>query len=363
MATIKGIWKFNEIITFTEGIDQTVNFSVGTDTKLQEQTAISVVLADQRIMVQPAFVNVYRADSGWSRNRVFDFGETEQEVSDEFAQWLFQNANNGKITLPATDGNTKVLVKENGTTTLATAGTYCATDIDVNVEVEDKSEEAFEAGKKSEYDAFWDEYQDYGQPVEYAFYFGLGWNDTIFRPKYNLIFRGRADQAFFYCKITNLKKILEDRKLIMDTSQCTNFYQTFGNSKITHIPTLDLTNANSLYGILNCAYLVSVDNIILKNGAFTEIRQAFNAKNLESINFTGSFYNDGLIFTSTVLNKTSITSIVNALSDTTTNLTVTLSLTAVNNAFETTEGAADGSTSEEWLALTETKSNWTISLV
>lgn len=41
---------------------------------------------------------------------------------------------------------------------------------------------------------------------------------------------------------------------------------------------------------------------------------------------------------------------------------ITLSKTAVDNAFETSEGAADGSTSAEWLELIATKSSWTISL-
>ena len=64
----------------------------------------------------------------------------------------------------------------------------------------------------------------------------------------------------------------------------------------------------------------------------------------------------------TLLSKASITSIINALSSTTSGLTVTLSKTAVNTAFETESGGADGSTSQEWLALATTKSNWTISL-
>lgn len=63
------------------------------------------------------------------------------------------------------------------------------------------------------------------------------------------------------------------------------------------------------------------------------------------------------------LSKPSITSIINCLSTTTSGLTVTLSKTAVNNAFETSEGVADGSTSQEWLNLVATKTNWTISLV
>ncbi len=65
----------------------------------------------------------------------------------------------------------------------------------------------------------------------------------------------------------------------------------------------------------------------------------------------------------TKLSKASLTSIINGLSAETSGLTVTLSKTAVNKAFETSEGANDGSTSAEWLALIATKPNWNISLV
>jgi hypothetical protein len=53
------------------------------------------------------------------------------------------------------------------------------------------------------------------------------------------------------------------------------------------------------------------------------------------------------------LSKASIESIINALSSTTSGLTVTISKTAKEAAF----------TSAEWSALIATKSNWTISLV
>jgi hypothetical protein len=55
---------------------------------------------------------------------------------------------------------------------------------------------------------------------------------------------------------------------------------------------------------------------------------------------------------STKLSKASITSIINCLSSTTSGLSITLSKTAVDNAF----------TAEEWAALENTKHNWTIAL-
>lgn len=136
MATIKGVWKFNETVTLTN-IDQTVNYSCGAITGQTEITVIDTAAGGSRIMLMPAYSNVYYADSGWgdANNRVFDFGETGQEVSDEFATWVFENASGGIVVFHATDGNIKAVLQNNGTITLATAETYCETDIDVNVEV------------------------------------------------------------------------------------------------------------------------------------------------------------------------------------------------------------------------------------
>ena len=66
---------------------------------------------------------------------------------------------------------------------------------------------------------------------------------------------------------------------------------------------------------------------------------------------------------STKLSRTSIENLINGSSPITSDKTITLSLTAVNKAFETSEGANDGETSTEWLTLKDTKPNWTFVLV
>ena len=60
---------------------------------------------------------------------------------------------------------------------------------------------------------------------------------------------------------------------------------------------------------------------------------------------------------STLLSHDSIVNIINALSPTASGQTLTLSATAVNNAFE---GGSEGA---EWQALIATKPTWTFSLV
>ena len=97
-------------------------------------------------------------------------------------------------------------------------------------------------------------------------------------------------------------------------------------------------------------------------GSFNSV--FLNAHSLKNVVFLGSIANGGLdLQWSTQLSKASITSLINALSETTSALSVTLSRTAVNAAFETSAGAKDGVSSAEWATLIATKPNWTISLV
>ena len=106
-----------------------------------------------------------------------------------------------------------------------------------------------------------------------------------------------------------------------------------------------------------------IEKIIVS--ASTQYNNTFRFfQNIEHCPFEGVIAQNGVDFTqSTKLDKESLSSVITCLSSTTTGLKVTLSKIAVNKAFETSEGANDGSTSAEWLALVNTKTNWTISLV
>ena len=84
---------------------------------------------------------------------------------------------------------------------------------------------------------------------------------------------------------------------------------------------------------------------------------------LREVRFKGALIYDLSLKYSTKLSKDSILSLMACLSAEASGKTLTLSQTAVDAAFETSSGAADGSTSAEWLALVEAHSNWTISLV
>ena len=90
--------------------------------------------------------------------------------------------------------------------TLNTAGKYCESDIEVIPNLQEKvaiesgvvtadegysglksvdTTPVFEAGKKSEYDAFWDSSNDKGKIGTGSFAGGY-WNEKTFRPPYDL---------------------------------------------------------------------------------------------------------------------------------------------------------------------------------
>ena len=84
---------------------------------------------------------------------------------------------------------------------------------------------------------------------------------------------------------------------------------------------------------------------------------------LREVRLTGEVKTSLDIKTATALSKETITNIVGCLSTEATGKALTLSVAAVNAAFETADGALDGFASAEWESLVAAHTNWTISLV
>lgn len=196
--------------------------------------------------------------------------------------------------------------------------------------------EGIEQGRKAEYDELWDNFQVKGAKPHYSNAFSYtGWNDEIYDPKYPIT-------------PTNTEGI----------SAMFSWNQNISDTKVP------ITAYGKCAAAFNqCVKLKSIPKLIFDRP--TTISNMFsNCVALEELNCEGVIDITGLnLQWSKKLSKASITSVINCLSTTTSGLSVTISKTAVNNAFATSEGAADGSTSEEWLNLIATKSNWTISLL
>ena len=228
-------------------------------------------------------------------------------------------------------------------------------------------DEVFDAGKKAEYDRFWDSYQQNGKKKTYQGAFaGHGWNNENLKPKYNLN-NGITNAAFmFYSSafVGDLAQHLEDLGITLDTSKATNM-ASFANSaqKVTRFGVIDATGANTANSgniFSFCMALEKIDKWVVSEA--TNIGTLTSCSKLTSLAIEGTIGQTGS-FKDSPLDKESITSVVTHLSDTATKKSMTFKKTAVDTAFETSDGANDGSTSDEWQALIGTKPNWTVVLV
>lgn len=194
------------------------------------------------------------------------------------------------------------------------------------VTIVENQQRVFEAGKKSEYDAFWGELQNYGQAKAYvnAFNYSL-WDDKTYNPKYTF-------------KIKSCNQMFYDNTKLTDTKVPIDFR---GN------------NGQIFYVFEGCSNLVTIRTIILDTKYQTFSRWFDNCNSLQNITFEGEIFKNINFQYSPLLSRASIENIVSCLSATSTGTTLTLSQTAVDNAF----------TTDEWNALIADKTNWTISLV
>lgn len=213
--------------------------------------------------------------------------------------------------------------------------------------------EGTEAGRQAEYDRFWDTYQQNGNRTLYDYAFNsLAWTDEIFKPKYDIVPVGNNANGMFRASgITNLKQLLLDAGVKLDTSNCIYLLQTFQTSEITHIPEIDARIAtNTSYMVGSGCKVVTIDKLLVSET--TPLFSTFNGSNyLENIVFEGTIGQNVDLHWSP-LTAESIESTVAALSDTTSGMTASFKQSAVNAAF----------TTDEWNALVAAKPNWTITL-
>ena len=254
--------------------------------------------------------------------------------------------------------------------------------IEANVEVPDGTptseygrlvSEVYEAGAKSEYDRFWDNGQNYGNPSGYQNLFsGAMWNNATFKPKYDIIPPPNAT-AYMMFRNSGIKgdlvEILKNCNVKLDFSKCYNLQYTFNNTQFTRIGIIDLSSCSYLQSTFQANYaLETIDEIILKSNGSQDLSNSFGQCNvLKNIKFSGVI-GSNIDFQWSPLSKASIKSVIGALLKTATGKTATFKKSAVDAAFETSEGANDGCVSAEWRETitpyaNDLEGNWTILVV
>lgn len=222
-------------------------------------------------------------------------------------------------------------------------------------------EASYNAGKQAEYDAFWNAYQMNGTRANYQYgaFGGVGWTDETFKPKY--VIKPKYPFGMFTgCRITKIKDI--DFSIAADLGQ--TMYQC------AYLKEVGVINAPIATNALMCFSgdyaLHTIEKMVV--GEQCTFDQTFiNCSALKNIVFEGIIGNNMDFRWSTLLTRASIESIVNHLSDDALSKTLTLSKTAVDDAFifyfEEIEVPGSDETNPYWTPLRDSKPNWTITLV
>ena len=202
-------------------------------------------------------------------------------------------------------------------------------------------------GQKAEYDKFWDNYQQNGNRTGYgSAFFGSGWNNENYNPKYVVKPIGAATSCF---QSSNINKRIE-----VDTSQATELTGFIRQSLITEVGTVDARNikdgSNLHTAFAMCPYLRKIDKVIASDTNRPNWSNTFTSDPmLEEIRFEGKIFTSIGFSQSPLLTNESVQSIIDALADLTEETTQTLSLHADVKATLT----------EEQLA-SITQKNWTV---
>ena len=236
------------------------------------------------------------------------------------------------------------------------------------------ADEVYEKGKKDEYDKFWDEYQNYGKRTNYGYAFrGYGFNNQNFYPKYDIRPVSYATQLFYaWSNITdislrniNLKERLEECGVVLDLSKATDVTSAFAYFFSSELPTIDLTSVNTSCSMVfadNGGELKKIEKLVLAETTPFANNWFRGCSGLISLTVEGTIgQNNFNVSPCTKLSGASIVSIIEALSDTTSGLTVTLSQTAVDNMAFPIVG--NKGTYNSWTDLEQSRTNWTISLL
>lgn len=218
--------------------------------------------------------------------------------------------------------------------------------------------EGIEQGKQDAYDAFWDAFQDYGNRNDNRYFCSyFNFTPETFKPKYPIKL---SSYCFDNCQL-NISLIEQGVEFAPPAYASTSLGYCFRNTKITELPSIDVSKGNTLSSAFSgSALLRRIEKIVTANE--TNYTNAFNnCSALEEIRFEGVI-GKNIDFSDCPLSKESILSIITHLSDTSSAQTLTLKTSAVS-AIDWTNTVIDDVTYNSFDEICDLKTNWTISLV
>ena len=314
-----GIAFYDENKTFTSGVTYNLNNGVG--------TAKTFIVPDNayyfRFSVDSNYINEIKLEEGTKRTPYIPYGYTEPINAQDFPN---------------------------------------------------KIQDVFDAGVQSEYDFFWDEFQQFGQRTNYQGGFHNWASIKYFKPKYD-IKPLRCDNLFNVSSMEiDLVEYLNSIGIVLDFSNVNNTSAyTFGYTKFTHIGDVNVSNSNQInYLFYQSTKLTTVDNLWLPAYSVQKsyLANIFSGcKLLENVTINNTIYAN-FNLSSCPLSVESMKSIINHLYDYSKNeealsvsaYTYTLTLSADCRAALEAEGATAEYTDSEgntsfitWVELIDNK--------
>lgn len=189
-------------------------------------------------------------------------------------------------------------------------------------------ENAYNEGWQAQYDAFWDTYQKNGNRSSYSYAFANdGWDNTTFKPKYDIKPTGSCACMFQNSSIRNF----DECGVAIDFSKCTSFNNLFYYSwDLRELPTINCSNCTTLSGVFGqCGALKKIVCFKIRQDGTNIFNSCFTgAKKLEEITIDGVIGTSFNIDATPVLTSASVQSIINALKNLTGSTSQTLALHA-----------------------------------
>lgn len=193
--------------------------------------------------------------------------------------------------------------------------------------IAENEQKVYDAGKKSQYDEFWDSFQDKGKRTDYNMAFsGLGWTDTTFKPKYKIKIIESAHRLFQGSRITDLTECGVE----VDFSECQQMQMTFYHTKFKKLGVINVKSTTTLANTFAYSLdLETIEELIIQNDGTTPISiNTFEyCVQLRNLIVNGKLGKSVSLKWSPNLTHESLISIINALKDysgTTSTYTLTL---------------------------------------
>lgn len=240
----------------------------------------------------------------------------------------------------------------------------------------------FDAGKQAQNEALWGAIQNDGNRTEYgSAFFGGSWTKETFKPTFSIRPTQAASCFLHFNNAPNdleqidFVELAEKQGIEIDFSACKNMNMAFGTGGISRLGTVDVRQSTILTGTFYGSYnkqqgLVTIERLIVSENTVFATNTFQDCAFLEHLTVEGIIAHDLNLQWSKKLSRASIESVLWAADESIfmetppARFTLTLSLAAVNRAFETSEGANDGTESADWKShINNTESYYTTALL